>query len=401
MRVLLIPIFFYVILLSRSTWAFVESYSLFGPLESKRINGPKHLDSEYYSDVLAYQNPMKTDYRFLNANNAYDIYVGSISSKQFAIQQRLKLNQKISENFYFDLIYVEKENFEEGREQFMSGLSYKLSKAVSLSAYTSLFSSKDQNDVGLALSLDLNQTHKVRFFLNMIDFGFSERNEIEAEDQKKPLHFGLYGRWLSDNSQFFEYYFFRNSSIVRDFTQTDQRYVFAETRLGLRGKYKLFENYDYNFDHNFFQGKEGQYQIIAPDFNNDTNWARTGFRSLHQIESGPMIAGIQYNYRYWSSDAGSVQHSNIMPHVWYNIRLYDTAVLPKSIDLGLEASFHQAQGDERLRSSTDIDSDINSRFNLRLCYEFSKSAVLNLLFSSDLDDKFSWEGGGGQFQIYF
>jgi hypothetical protein len=255
--------------------------------------------------------------------------------------------------------------------------------------------------MGMAINFDLNPAHQLRLFVNRVDFSFNERNEIEAEDQKTPLHFGLYGRWLSDNFRFFEYYLYQNSSIVRDFTQIDERYVFEETRLGFRGKQKITKNYDYNFDLDFFQGEEGRLQLSAPDPVNDVNWSRTGLRSLHQLESGPLIAGVEYNYRYWSSDAGSVQHSNIMPHVWYNIRFKDTVLLPQSIDLGLETSFHEAQGPVDLRSLADADSDINSRFNLRLYFEFSKTAILNLLLSADLDDNFSWEGGGGQFQILF
>ena len=402
MRTLVSLLFFVTSIFSQTSFAFVESYSLFGPLESNNINGPENINGEYYSDILAFRNSLKNDYKFLNATNAYDIYVGSISSKQFAVQQRLKLNQQITEKLFFDLVYIERENFEEGREQFMSGLTYRSTNAISFSAYTSLFANKDQNDVGMAVSFDLNSAHKLRLFVNMVDFSFNERNDIEAEDQKTPLHFGLYGRWLSDQFQFLEYYLYQNSSVVRDFTQIDERYVFEETRLGVRGKYKLTQNYDYNFDLDVFHGEEGRSQISAPDVANDVNWSRTGVRSLHQIESGPVIAGLEYNYRYWSADTGNVQHSNVMPHIWYNLRFNDENVfLPQSLDLGLEASFHEAQGPEDLRSLSDEDSAINSRFNLRVYYEFSKTAILNLLFSADLDDNFSWEGGGGQFQILF
>lgn len=389
-----------VVLPSRA-YGFVESYSLFGPLESKDLNGPDRIDGEYYSDILAFRNSFTSDYRFLNATNAYDIYAGSVSSTQFAIQQRLKLNEKITEKLYFDLVYIEKENLEEGREQFLSGLTYQFSNFLSASAYTSLFSNKDQNDVGFAVTMNLTPAHKLRLFMNMVDFGFNERNQFEGEDQKKPLHFGLYGQWISDQFKFLEYYFYQNSSVVRDFTQTDERYIFKETRLGARGKLKISKSYDYNFDLDVFDGEEGRFLLSTSDPENDIVWSRNGLRFLNQFESGFFRLGVEYNYRHWSSDQGNVQHSNIMPHMWYNMRLRDSTFLPSSIDFGLETSFHEAQGPVALRSSTDADSDINGRFNMRLFYEFSKTAVLNLLLSADLDDDFSWEGGAGQFQIQF
>lgn len=386
---------------SSSAFAFVENYSLFGANEQSTINGPESIDGEYYSDLLAFRHNLITDYNFLSANNAYDIYVGSVSSKQFAIQQRLKLNQQISEKLFFDLVYIDKENLEEAREQFLTGLTYKLSKAFSLSAYGSLFSDKSQNDVGFAVNVNLQSNHQLRLFMNLIDFDFTERNQVDAVDQKSPRHFGLMGRILQDQFQFVEYYLYKNSSVVRDFTQIDQRYVFEETRAGLRGRQKITSNYYLNFDVDVFTGKEGQSSLSAFDPATDFNWQRDGLKALIQVEKENLLMGLEYNYRYWSAQQGAVQHSNIMPHVWYQFRLKDTIFLPQRIDTGLEASFHEASGPMNLRSSTDANSDINSRFNLRLHYEFSKTAFLNLLLSADLDDKFSWEGGAGQFQMLF
>ncbi len=385
-----------------SSFAFVEMYSLFGPEEQETINGPGRIDSEYYSDLLAFRQSLNNDFAFLKANNAYDIYVGSVSSTQFAIQQRLKLNQQISEKLFFDLAYIERENLEEGRKQFISGLTYKFSDFFSASSYTSLFANKDQNDIGFAGNFNLTKAHKFRLFINLIDFGFNERNQIEAKDQKKPLHFGIYGQWTNQALEFFEYYLFQNTSVIRDFTQVDQRYTFDETRLGFRGKKKITQKYKFNFDFDFFNGKEGQFALTTPDPVIDIEWNRSGLRFLNQIAFDNVIFGLEYNYRYWSSTNGHIQHSNLMPHLWYNIRLKQTLlIVPQSLDLGLETSIHEGQGPENLRSDTDKNSDLNSRLNIKLYYEFSKTAILNLLLSADLDDGFSWEGGGGQFQILF
>jgi hypothetical protein len=88
------------------SFAFIESYSLFGTQESNTINTPDQIGSEYYSDILAFRNTINSDFNFFKATNAYDIHLGSLDSKQFAIQQRFKLKQSISEKLFFDLDFL-------------------------------------------------------------------------------------------------------------------------------------------------------------------------------------------------------------------------------------------------------------------------------------------------------
>lgn len=388
------------VLLFHKANAFVEVYSIFGPQEFETINNPSQIDGEYYSDLLAYRHSLKSDYKFLNSKQAYDLYVGSVSSTRFAIQQRLKLNQEISKKLNFDLVYIDRENLEEGREQFLIGLTYSLFDGVGLSSYTSLFSNKEDNNVGFSLNLSFNSKSKLKFFVNLIDFDFNKRNEIGAKDEQRPMHYGFLGSWQSDFFQFIEYYFYKNSNIVRNFSLTDQQYIFEETRLGFRGRKKLKSDFYLNFDIDAFESEEGLFSTIAPDPVTDSRWSKKGYRFLTQIEWSRVILGVEHNYRYWSSSLGRVKHLNYMPHIWYNIPIGGTSLIPKSIDLGLEASIHDAEGLRELRSETDSNSDLNSRLNLKLYYEFSPTALLNLLLSADLDD-WSWEGGVGQFQILF
>lgn len=391
----------FVIIDTKTSFGFVESYSFFGSLESDKINTPEDIDGEYYSDILAFRHSLVSDYNFFSSQNAYDIYVGSISSKQFAIQQRLKLNQKISDQLTFNLAYLEIENFEIGREQFISGLTYSLNSKLSFSAYTSLFSNKDQNDIGTSLNINLNSNHTITFFVNFIDFGFNKRNQIEAVDQKNPLHFGLQGQWLNDTFEFLNYYIFQNSSVSREFTLSDERYVFEESKIGFNGRLKILNSTYYNFDISAFQSEEGKTKISSPDPLLDIKFNRNGFMTLNQLEIDNLILGLEYNYRYWISNQGNVQHSNLIPHIWYKKHFPKYKYFPHRLDFGLETSIHSAQGPKALRHSLDSEFDVNSRFNTRLHFEFSKTAFLNLLLSADIDDKFSWEGGGGQFQILF
>lgn len=396
----------FIILEGTKAFAFIEPYLMSGEAEQRSVNGPQWIDAEYYSDILAYRHSLRSQSRFLNSKNAFDMYVGSISSAKFATQKRLKLNQDLNSKLQFDLIYVELNNFEIERQQLAMGLTYKISSFLGVSAYTSLFMNKEQDDVGVATNIELSDRHSLRLFLNFVDFDFNKRNQEEAKDQKRPLHFGLLGTFLADHEQFFEYYAFHNSPITRDYLSTqDLRYVFKETRLGLRGRKSLpsktldVSKYNFNWDAEFFVAEEGQFLISTVDPSTDRNWQKYGYRVLTQIENQEWIWGLEYNHRNWRSVLGDIAHDNWMPHIWYQMKLRKK-YLPNQLDLGLESSIHQGSGPKELRSSTDEDRAVHSRMNLRLHYNFGETANLNFLLSLDLDDP-SWEGGGAQFQLLF
>lgn len=383
--------------------AFTEAYSLFNQQEFATINRPELVDGEYYSDQLAFRHSLINDYNFLTSKNAFDLYVGSISSKQFTSEKRLKLAQDISPHIQFDLVYIEKENFELARQQFLTGLTFKLSQVISLSTYAGLFYDKDKNDIGAALNFKINSIHTIRFFINQADFDFNARNAVKAEDKKSSTNYGVVGTVLTEDFEFLQYYAFKNTPLVRDFLDEEIRYNFEETRVGLRGRKQLSTKNDFlNFDVEFFQRSEGQFAITTPDPTNDQNWDVLGYRVLGQWQRDVIIVGLEHNYRKWESQDGGgvVRHNNWMPHIWYGWRWPSHTYFPSGLDLGLEGSFHLASGEQNLRSKTDEDEAFNGRFNLRTYFDFSKTAKLNLLLSLDLDD-LSWEGGGGQFQILF
>jgi hypothetical protein len=396
-----IKILILIIFYSRLSFAFMESYYLFGSDEFQTLNGPKKIDGEYYSDLLAFRLTSSLNNDFVKATQAYDIYVGSINSKQFAIQQRLKIQQSIGKKLNFELGYIEKENFEEGRQQLFSGLNYDLFEKFNFGFRTSLFSQKDQNDFGVYTDVLFSESHKIKFFLNFTDFGFNKRNELNAKDLKSPLQYGILGQIIKDQNLYLEYYLFQNSQVDRQFTDTDLVYTFEDIRLGLRGQKKVNTNY-LNFDLELFKGKEGLTNISVPDPLVDEFYDRSGGRILFQVQTLKWIYGIEGNIRSWTNfEDQVVKHLNFMPHIWYKVLSPSKYLLiPKDFDLGLETSVHKAEGLKSLRAKTDENNDLNSRFNVRLNYNLSENAKLNFLLSADLDE-FSWEGGGGQFQILF
>jgi hypothetical protein len=390
MKVSLVFIFF--LIWANQAHAFVDQFLFFDDREISEINRASLIDGEYYSDVLAYRLSSNNQLKFFQSKEAYDISVGSMNSTQFISQQRLKLDKEITKKLHFNLFYAEKDDFELLRSHLLPGLRYEINKTWFLSASTSLFSEKSQNDLRFAVGYGINPFHKISFFYTLTDFSFNERTRTNNKNLKATNSFGIIGRVSSDASEFMEYYLIRNTELNRLLSDSGSIYTFQETRLGIRG-IKALRSFKINYEIDLFDGKEG---LLSGQ--SDQPVERSGARILSQVQRVRWIFGLEYNYRSWRETAGNVHHRNYMPHLWYHLPLGSKL---ESIDLGLESSIHEARGDLSLRKDSDQeDSVVNSRFNLRLNFPFSKKAFLNLLLSLDLDDG-SWEGGGGQFQMIF
>jgi hypothetical protein len=369
-----------------------ESLLYFDSDEIGVINDPSKIDGEYYSDILAFRLTTDNQLNFSNSKNGYDISVGSISSKRFVIQQRLKLNQEISENFNLQLNYFEQGEFEIDRSHLMAGLSYDVNSFLKLGFNVSLFSEKKENDFGVTALYRLNKKNSLKFFITFPDFAFNDRNEGPELNTRQTKSFGVIGRYSSGSGSDVEYFLLNNSKLKRTLVDSNNTYEFSDKRAGIKSRFKFY-NYQLNLNLEGFEGAEGLYAALEPE----EIWQRRGVRILIQTQFAKWTFGIEKNWRAWELNSEKVLHQNLMPHAWYRIA---TGTFFEYIDLGLETSIHNGSGPTSLRNELDKDNDLNSRFNTRLGFRFSETAFLNLLLSYDLDDA-SWEGGGGQFQALF
>lgn len=373
--------------------AFVEQYFFFDDREIGFTNDSSRIDGEYYSDQLTFKLRLEDQLKFFKSEEAYDLYVGSLSSQDFTTQQRLKLNKQINDRLSFQLAFAKKENFELARSQLVVGLSYLILPKLTVSAYTSLFSEKSNNDLGTALNYELNKKHKISLFYTLPDFSFNERTRSTSLNTQSGSQLGLIGRFAPSENEFLEYYVFRNSPLKRTFPEESRTYEFSEFRTGARGILSFLSFSKLNFEFEHFKGDEGFFT-----FEENETVDREGLRSLVQVETASWIVGLEHNFRRWRQNTGTVFHRNFMPHIWYRPRVEN---ILKYVDFGLEASIHRATGPRALRAESDsANSDANTRFNTRLNFPFSKTSFLNIMLSLDLDDG-SWEGGGGQFQMLF
>lgn len=382
--------------------ALMEPYLFFSDEEAETINGPINMNSEYYSDYRTFQQPFNLHDKFLRSENAFDLGVGSLNSKRFLNRKRLKLNQDITKRLSFKLFYVEREDFEERRRNFLFGLGYQLNDWLELNAYGSLFYEKNKNDIGFSLDFNFSASHEFKIFINLPDYQFTQRNVVQAKDLKSPLSYGFYGTRYYSEKSFFEYYLHQQNKLERLFTAQDRLYSFRELRLGLKLRHQIKPDWFLNFNFDWVDSSEGE---TSPNqtLSDLQSWSRDSVRLNAQSEWSSWILGLEANYRYWLNQANQpVRHENLLPYIWKKIRLrsFENYYLT-SVDLGLDTITHWARGEGSLRNEFDQKRlNINSRLNIRLTFDFSKTTNLILIMSGDIDDP-SWEGGGGQFQMLF
>lgn len=391
MKLILYTALLFTFCFSKTSQAFDESLFFFDSEEIDYINNASLIDGEYYSDILAFRLSLRDHFNFVKAENGYDIAVGSISSKRFMTQQRLKLSHQISDALTFKAKYIERENFEISRSHFIVGLNYLINERWDVEFNTSLFSEKNENDLGFSTKYKLTLNHSLKLFFNFPDFSFNERVQENVENKKSTTNIGFKGSYNTDSNHLVEYYIFNNSRLKREFVDSGNIYELSEVRLGVNSILN-YPSFKIGSLIESWNGEEGLYQN-----SNIEVWSRRGLRSLHQLYIQNWIFGVELNWRSWELNNEKVIHQNLMPHVWYKRNFKG---LIDYIDFGLEASFHKSAGNFNLRKETDKNSDINSRFNMRIGFEFSKISFLNFLLSLDIDDG-SWEGGGGQFQVLF
>jgi hypothetical protein len=382
--------------------AALEPFIFFSDEERGTVNGPLTITPEYYSDYRTFQQPFYLHDRFLKSENAFDLGVGSLSGKRFLNQKRLKLNKDITDRLNFKLFFVEREDFEEERRNFLFGLGYALTDWLELNAYGSLFFEKNRNDIGFSFDFDLTEDHELKLFVNLPDYQFTERNLDEAEDLKSLLSYGIYGVYHYNEKSFFEYYAHNQSRLERLFRDQDLLYSFEELRVGGRLRQQLKRDWFLNVNLDWIDSEEGN---SSPGGTLSTleSWSRDSLRVNLQSETISWVIGLEANYRYWVNQNNQpVLHRNFLPYFWKKIRFksFDKYYLT-SIDLGLDAVNHWSRGDLSLRDEFDQeDQTLESRLNVRLSFDFSKNTNLILILTGDIDDP-SWEGGGGQFQMLF
>ncbi|MCB0355362.1 MAG: hypothetical protein KDD40_00050 [Bdellovibrionales bacterium] len=374
-------------------WAY-EIYPEYRSLQADEVSevqAAKNIDSEYQSDILTFQKPFRWQANWLKQDKAFDLSVGSLSSKRFAIENRLKILAPLNPFIDFHFVYFEQSDFEEQIRAHMLELLFWPHKKWGIAVYGEASGFKSEDDVGVAI---INKPHNNlyhRWFYTATDFSRNQRNEQADYFKQKPSSFGWVTRWWSkENSEFVELalrvdreseWVFPGQNITHFY---NKRYLGVQSRHLLVAQYYLNTQISLTQRHEVSQSSveflkgEYQWQLETPTFN-----------------KGRWLYGLQYVDRLWRSSSGEVRHFNWLPHVWWQFTHWAW---------GYESTLFSAKGPTPLRSSLDTQSfRAEHRGNIKYGFVFAQ-AELNLLFTFDLDrlgTGEAWEGGNAQFTAHF
>lgn len=363
----------------RQDWA-LDSYS--------------HWDSEAASDFLTYQHPLSWENQWLRGQKVFDLSVGSISSKQFLIQERIKLSQPLTENLEFHFHWMREGDFEQDRSQVPLELKYKVNTLFALSFFGSPALYKSEDDLGLSLFLTPSSEWEIRLSGAWGDYDRNQRNLKSDKWSEPPFSTTLSAQWLPTNEK--DEFIYTEAHWERPSQRTDNGLVTQDL------SYESISASGW-LTRNGGQGFGGRF-LYDRAFASDGTSPRTRKRSLNQLEytfiMGPHIVrpGLNYFYRESRFNGEQIIYRELLPSIWMQL-------IPRSWSwgtgipsLGYDATvFHKQE-----KSSTE--RDLEHRLNIKYDMQFKMSGQLALLFTFDLDhfgSSQTWEGGAAQFRLDF
>ena len=379
-------------------------FQSFEPRANQKFGWPSQVDSEYSSDVLTYQKPFQWESDFFSQTKAFDLSTGSLSGKEFLVQDRLRIHHHLTESLEFRFTYFRQGDWEIDQNAQILELAYWFSKKWGVSAYGEVFRDKANNNAGLALLYKPNEQSEWRAYLTQIEFSRNQRNSEPDRFLQEPIKYGFIGR------QFFEQGFFqvwahnepRSSLLI---PQQEQRVL----------NHQGWQSGVF-WAPNEVSWWNPRFEFVFDRFHSDEQ-LDTGFQVFDQrrlqarIEwekwLGPhrLRPGVAFFYRQYSMDEATSLFSDQLPFVWFLMnRTYRTNFVWEH-ELGLEMT--RSQGRFALEMAMDRperQDRYEGRLNYRSQFSFKDYGDLALLFTFDLDEFGSgrtWEGGNVQFRAYF
>ena len=355
------------------------------------------VDSEYTSDRLTFTLPPTWESTFLKNDHAFTATIGSLGAKHFFVRRKLKVREELSKDLNFQLTYFDHSDFDTHQTHLVAEFDTFWNDHWGAAVYTELAYEKRKDDLGFAFLFDTGENHRVRLFYSATDFSRNERNENSDTFAKAPLSYGLMGRWHSTKKEDLSYftYGFRlepqmqiDDPIKITTYQLNRKYLFFQRLWGSAKRYDYIE-LDWKDTEEVHTIKR---KLIRWQLTYKGTTSTNKCLSLHRCQ---VIYGLRIAQRHWEVNNEEIDHFDVLPQYGYQWLISHSSILETSWDI----SRHKASGPAELRSNNDEDEAYHSRMNLGYEWLF-KTSSLKLYFTADLDH-FSWEGGNGQFQLFF
>lgn len=341
------------------------------------------INGEYDSDFLAYQKSLEWNYEFLNSPQAFDVTVGSLSSKEFLFDQRLKLEKHLTEKLFFTLDWLQARDFDQDFKAFGYEVGYLLFPRAAISIIGSPSFYKSEDDIGGKITL-FGEDVKSEFAAIWYDFQKNQR-ELTAErwaKGKAPLTVYYQSTWLPKDKKQYTIFGVMNKFLSR--REDNSKSSFTEV--------SAWRAYFQHWKKNSF-GAQLQWEQNFRSTQIDDSlvrkrlWAQIDkdfYRGKYKVTPGFNI----FHRDYFVGEERTVR-TTWLPTVWIAGPATQHSEFSSEWSVGMDAAF-SARDDQRL--------------NLKNSIKFHDKAEIVWLLTFDMDRLVSnefWEGGNMQFRTAF
>ena len=332
------------------------------------------IDSEYSSHLLNYSMPLHLE----NSKNSLVMSIGSLSGKEFLIQQKLHVHKDLNEYVPFRFFWWQDGDREKDAEQFLWSLGFKPTKRTQVNGIGNSFNNKARNDVGLEINFAQSDEASWKFVYYKPDFQKNKRNLSTDRWGTSPQMFFL--GYENQSLDLFVRHEPENDSF--DTVSTDTSDI-AKNTLGLTWR---SENAVLQF----------QYDHIDETVNTvETELQRIMSRYYHWLDCGDHKIRAGLAYFSWQYDQGQkfANFNDVVPNIQMDYG---------SFTYSYDVTFRHSTGDSTLSEYADKD-EIENRFVAKWNAVTSENSLFALTFTFDLDnlEDEPWEGGAANLRINF
>jgi hypothetical protein len=406
------------------------------------------IDSEYQSDVVTYIAPLAWDADFFAQARGFDMSFGSLSNRHFLEQQRLKVDQPLTDSLSFRFTYFQQRDLEIDQRHAVIELVQKLTSTFAVSLYGEPSHYKRENDFGVALLYQPSVDHELRLFHTWVDFTRGEHNDQPDSFVKgsEPRSFGFVGRCYdclgpgreegqATNGEttatkrdrtFLEYFVRRETPVLWHFPLqgTEYAYEFWSAGFSTRWAPQEYAGVFINTRVQYSKKFEAEAPLTGSSTTQRASLVRDVTESMVSAEF-PLLGasssslrlepGLAWIHRAWRGDQDQLlDHRNLLPFVWLRANAFRRAgSWPDQVELGYESTFFSSQNSVG-SAATALPLaaiglkpwSVEHRLNFRYVFALGERASLSITATADVDVAFGnegglFEGGQGQFRLVF
>lgn len=280
--------------------------------DAKTIYEPRFVDSEYSSDVLTFDKNENWHWLWLKSPRYFDTSIGSLSSKRFLIQNRLKLTQTLTERLDFQLYHLREGDFGQNQSHFIFAFPYRISHHWQISIFGEAQSYKSQDDIGLSTTYLWSPQTQLQFYFMAPHFSLNERNEANDRFVKSPQKWGLqYLKWT--DSSYWDFHTYWEKPTEWTFPTETQTLKYEKKFVQLLWS-QSYSNSQVSIKSSHAYTDKTLYTANSPSGGQTT---LTDFKFHWQ--SHQQRWGYYFAERVWDFANGEVHHMDSLPFYWHKV----------------------------------------------------------------------------------